>query len=112
MIPIHYSDDFRLPLPPNHRFPKRKYTLLREKLIAEGIVAPGQMVRAENAARRDVLRAHDVRTSLIGLKYNALDDLLTNKTNAVQEKAIKKDARTDSALQSLSSRPYMYRLDY
>ena len=36
-----YSDTFVLPLPPDHRFPMAKYRLLRERVIAEGIIDPG-----------------------------------------------------------------------
>ena len=34
-----YSDTFVLPLPEHHRFPMAKYRLLRERLVAEGILA-------------------------------------------------------------------------
>ena len=42
-----YSDHFVLPLPDGHRFPMAKYARLRERVIAEGIVA-----RRRSASRR------------------------------------------------------------
>jgi acetoin utilization deacetylase AcuC-like enzyme len=34
----YYSDTFVLPLPEHHRFPMAKYRLLRERLVAEGVL--------------------------------------------------------------------------
>lgn len=56
---VFYSDHFVLPLPPEHRFPMRKYQLLREWVQAEGIVAPDDLCIPEAAADADILRAHD-----------------------------------------------------
>jgi acetoin utilization deacetylase AcuC-like enzyme len=39
----YYSDTFVLPLPENHRFPMAKYRLLRERLVAEGILSPDDL---------------------------------------------------------------------
>ena len=33
---LYYCDHHEIPLPPGHRFPMRKYRLLRETLAAEG----------------------------------------------------------------------------
>ena len=38
---IFHCDGFPLPLPPGHRFPIQKYVLLREAVVAAGLVAPG-----------------------------------------------------------------------
>jgi acetoin utilization deacetylase AcuC-like enzyme len=38
-----YSDTFVLPLPEHHRFPMAKYRLVRERLIAEAVLSPGDL---------------------------------------------------------------------
>lgn len=53
-----YSDTFVLPLPPGHRFPMRKYALLRERVAAEGIVARDKLRIPEPASDNDLCRAH------------------------------------------------------
>ncbi len=55
-----YSDTFVLPLPDNHRFPMAKYRLLRERIVAEGIIAPGDLLLPPAATDEQILRAHDV----------------------------------------------------
>jgi acetoin utilization deacetylase AcuC-like enzyme len=55
-----YSDQFVLPLPAEHRFPMSKYRLLRERVIAEGILPPENLVIPEAATDEQILRAHDV----------------------------------------------------
>ena len=54
-----YSDIFVLPLPTDHRFPMAKYQLLRERLLAEGILAPEDFYLPEPATDAQLLRAHD-----------------------------------------------------
>jgi acetoin utilization deacetylase AcuC-like enzyme len=54
-----YSDVFVLPLPPEHRFPMAKYRLLRERILTEGIVAPGDLRIPDAATDDDLLLAHD-----------------------------------------------------
>jgi acetoin utilization deacetylase AcuC-like enzyme len=53
-----YSDTFVLPLPPGHRFPMRKYALLREKLIAECILPADHLRLPEPATDAQILRVH------------------------------------------------------
>jgi len=48
-VHAYYSDHFVLPLPDGHRFPMAKYARLRERVIAEGIVARGDLVEAQAA---------------------------------------------------------------
>ena len=40
-------DRWRFPLPPHHRFPLDKYALLRERVVADGIVRPDELHEAE-----------------------------------------------------------------
>ena len=41
-----YSDHFVLPLPEGHKFPMAKYSRLRERILAEGIVSPDDLHEA------------------------------------------------------------------
>jgi len=54
-----YSDHFVLPLPEGHKFPMAKYSRLRERILAEGIVAPDDLHEAPLAAIDDLLLVHD-----------------------------------------------------
>lgn len=56
---IFYSDHFPLPLPPKHRFPVRKYALLRQAVIAAGLAPPEDLIVPEPATDEQILRAHD-----------------------------------------------------
>ena len=54
-----YSDHFVLPLPPGHRFPMEKYSRLRARVLADGLV-PADHLHEGPAATWDELRlAHD-----------------------------------------------------
>jgi acetoin utilization deacetylase AcuC-like enzyme len=54
-----YCDDFVLPLPPGHRFPMRKYALLRERLLTEQVISPEDMCVPPAASDVQILRCHD-----------------------------------------------------
>jgi acetoin utilization deacetylase AcuC-like enzyme len=56
-VKVFYADQFVLPLPPGHRFPMEKYSLLRERVTAEldGI----ELLVPDAASDADLLRAHD-----------------------------------------------------
>ena len=54
-----YADHFVLPLPEGHRFPMEKYRLLRERVVAEGVVAPEDLIIPHAATDEEILRAHD-----------------------------------------------------
>lgn len=53
-----YSDTFDFPLPETHRFPMSKYSRLRERLLAEHIVPPHDMLIPPAATDEQLLRAH------------------------------------------------------
>ncbi len=54
-----YTDHFVLPLPPEHRFPMPKYSLLRERVVAEGVIRPEDLIVPDAATDEQILRAHD-----------------------------------------------------
>nr|WP_290669793.1 histone deacetylase [Ardenticatena sp.] len=54
----YYSDTFVLPLPEGHRFPMQKYRLLRERVLAEGIIPPEQLAIPPAATDEMLQRAH------------------------------------------------------
>jgi acetoin utilization deacetylase AcuC-like enzyme len=53
-----YSDHFVLPLPEGHRFPMAKYSRLRERVIAVGLVPPERLIEAPPASWDDVRLVH------------------------------------------------------
>lgn len=53
-----YSDTFVLPLPPEHRFPMAKYRLLRDRVLAEGILPPENILTAPQASVEQLTRCH------------------------------------------------------
>ena len=56
-----YTDHIVLPLPDGHTFPMAKYSRLRELVLAEGIIAPGDLRVPEAAAREQLELVHDAR---------------------------------------------------
>jgi acetoin utilization deacetylase AcuC-like enzyme len=56
---IFHCDGFPLPLPPGHRFPIQKYTLLRDAVLAARLVPPECLAAPEPASDEQILRAHD-----------------------------------------------------
>ena len=56
---VFYSDQFVLPLPEGHRFPMKKYSMLRELVDEAGIPGPGEMRVPHAVTDEEVLRAHD-----------------------------------------------------
>lgn len=55
---IYYSDNYTVPLPVGHRFPMEKYRMLREKLIADSILSPGELYEPELPSREIITLAH------------------------------------------------------
>ncbi|MDP8952925.1 MAG: histone deacetylase [Actinomycetota bacterium] len=56
---VFYSDQFVLPLPEGHRFPMKKYSMLRERVAADDICAPGELRAPHAVTDEEILRAHD-----------------------------------------------------
>jgi acetoin utilization deacetylase AcuC-like enzyme len=55
----YYSDQFPVPLPPGHRFPIEKYTLLRRGILAEKILPETDLVVPDPVEEYQVRLAHD-----------------------------------------------------
>ena len=56
---VFYSDQFVLPLPEGHRFPMKKYSMLRERVAEGGICGPGELRVPHAVTDEEILRAHD-----------------------------------------------------
>src|SRR5215217_4543994 len=56
---VFYSDTFVLPLPEHHRFPMAKYRLLRERVVAQGILRADDLCLPEPIAWDDLRLVHD-----------------------------------------------------
>lgn len=54
-----YTDQFVLPVPEGHRFPMAKYSLLRERVLAAGFVAPEDLLVPDAASDEQIVLAHD-----------------------------------------------------
>lgn len=55
---VYYPDTQDLPLPPGHRFPARKYRLLRERILSQGILGNWDMAPSPMAGLAELERAH------------------------------------------------------
>ena len=56
---VYHTDQFQFPLPEGHRFPLRKYALLREAVLAAGVVSAGDLIVPTEASDEQILLAHD-----------------------------------------------------
>ncbi|HVK38549.1 MAG TPA: histone deacetylase [Candidatus Kapabacteria bacterium] len=56
---VYYSDSYTVPLPPDHRFPMAKYRMLRDALLAEGVLDEADLHEAVPVDRDTLLLAHD-----------------------------------------------------
>jgi acetoin utilization deacetylase AcuC-like enzyme len=57
-VKVLYSDHFVLPLPEGHRFPMSKYSMLRQRVAADGICGPGELRTPRAVTDEEILRAH------------------------------------------------------
>lgn len=57
-VRIFYSDPFRFPLPPEHRFPLAKYALLRERIERWPASSGVELLLAPRATRAELLLVH------------------------------------------------------
>lgn len=76
---VYYSDHYTIDLPEGHRFPMRKYRLLRHALVNEGIIEEAQLHAPLLASREDVLLAHTQRY---------VDGVLTGTLDRLEQRRI------------------------
>ena len=59
-MPLHVwsSSRYTFPLPPGHRFPIEKYTMLREAVVERGLVRPEFVHEPQRASSDDLLLVH------------------------------------------------------
>ncbi len=55
---FYFPDTPDLPLTPGHRFPAGKYRMLRDRIVAEGILRSAALIASTPATRVDLERAH------------------------------------------------------
>ena len=74
-MPLHAwsSAAYTFPLPAGHRFPIEKYALLRDAVVAEGLVAPSHLHEPERATVHELARVH-TRDYIDRLTSGALSD--------------------------------------
>ena len=58
---VFHSDHHLVPLPPGHRFPMGKYRLLREALLASGVLRSEELAPSEPVEVEALLRVHTPR---------------------------------------------------
>lgn len=58
-LQIFYTDQFELPLPQGHRFPIRKYAMLRARVEAQKLSGDEPLLVPQPASDEQILRAHD-----------------------------------------------------
>ncbi|MEL6871385.1 MAG: histone deacetylase [Pseudomonadota bacterium] len=57
-LTVFYPDTPDLPLPDGHRFPAQKYRLLRDALLARGIIRPEELEASPEATALELLSVH------------------------------------------------------
>jgi acetoin utilization deacetylase AcuC-like enzyme len=58
MLPLWSSASYTIPLPAGHRFPMEKYTMLRDRVVAERIVPVECIAAPERATVEELVLAH------------------------------------------------------
>jgi len=56
---VYTCDTFEFPLPRRHRFPVRKYRLLRQRLLQSGVVSAEELLLPDPVTDTQLLYAHD-----------------------------------------------------
>lgn len=58
MLKIAYSDIFRYSVPEKHRFPMQKYTMIPERLLAEGTISSDNFFAPARLSEDEILTTH------------------------------------------------------
>jgi len=92
--PLHVwtSDHFTFDLPEGHAFPIGKYSALRERVLAEGLVDPAHLHRSEPAPREWLERAHDAQY-VARVMDGALDEIAERRLGLPWSHALVERAR-------------------
>ena len=69
-----YTDRFVLPLPEGHRFPMVKYSRVRERCLAEGVLGPEELAEPPAAAWEELALVHEAEY-LEGVREGTLEPL-------------------------------------
>jgi len=67
-----FHEDYEIPLPEGHPFPMRKFSALRDILLAEGVLAPGDLMTPDEIAWEDLELVH-TRAYLHALRDGTMD---------------------------------------
>lgn len=59
MLKIAFSEIYHHPLPPGHRFPMEKYSLIPQQLIHEGTCSDDNFFSPAQLTEKEILRTHD-----------------------------------------------------
>lgn len=59
MLKVAWTEEFVLPLPPNHRFPMSKYEVLPQQLLYEGTIGTQNIFAPKPIDQRWILLTHD-----------------------------------------------------
>ena len=78
MIKVAYKENYVLPLPVNHPFPMKKYELLPQQLIYEGVLEESNFFEPEPISEENILLVHTAEY-WEKLKKLKLDQFLLNK---------------------------------
>ena len=76
-VRVSYHDGYVVPLPERHPFPMRKFSALRDVLLAEGVIQTEEIVAPREADWADLLLVHTTRY---------LDALATGTMTAAEER--------------------------
>lgn len=60
MLKIAYSEVFRYSVPEKHRFPMKKYTMIPERLLAEGTISTANFFAPSKLTEEEILTTHTV----------------------------------------------------
>lgn len=58
MLKVAWSENYVLPLPPNHRFPMSKYEVLPQQLMYEGTLTPANFFKPHPMVESQIVKVH------------------------------------------------------
>src|SRR5258708_14616856 len=75
MMKCSYHPSYQAPLPPGHPFPMSKYSLLKDRLLAEGILAAGDILQPEplDASTLELVHTREYLAKLVSSGLSATE---------------------------------------